>query len=91
VWHYFCFRPSESSAGGAIVSGWKNEDDIKAELRTLTQDLRKLREELRGIVSHPKPDPPRGLPHRQGSPPAEEPVSDASDSTDKRPKKHEKK
>jgi hypothetical protein len=33
---------------------WKNEDDIKAELRVLTDELRTLRHELRNMVS-PKP------------------------------------
>ena len=33
---------------------WKNEDDIKAELRAMTDELRKLREGLRNMVSPPK-------------------------------------
>jgi hypothetical protein len=74
------------------VSGWKNEDEIKAELRTLTQELRQLREELRGMVSHPKPNPARARlqrPSYQGPP--QEPVSDAADSSVKQPKKPQKK
>lgn len=74
------------------MGAWKNEDDIKAELRTLTQELRQLREELRGMVGHPKPDPSRPLLRRQSWPgPVGEPVADAADSTDKGRKKPQKK
>ena len=75
------------------VSEWKNEDDIKAELRTLTQELRQLREELRGMVSPPKHNPTRSLLHRQAWPPPSrhEPVAEAAEKSEKRPKKHEKK
>lgn len=73
------------------MSTWKNEDDIKADLRTLTQELRKLREELRGMVSYPKPSQARALLHRQSWPTPDEPVSEAADSTDKRRKKPQKK
>jgi len=45
---------------------WKNEDDIKAELRTLTAELRQLREELSGMVEPKKPpSPTRAFLHRQ--------------------------
>ena len=44
---------------------WKNEDDIKAELRTLTDELKHLREELRNMVSPPKRNPSRAFLHRQ--------------------------
>lgn len=75
-----------------IVSDWKNEDDIKADLRTLTQELRKLREELRGMVSHPKPSQARAILHRQSWPaPPDEPVGEAADSSDKGRKKPQKK
>jgi hypothetical protein len=48
------------------MSEWKNEDDIKAELRVLTAELRKLREGLRNMVSPPpKPHPTREFLHRQ--------------------------
>jgi hypothetical protein len=51
------------------VSGdWQNEDDIKAELRTLTSQVRKLREELRNMVEPPKPNPSRAFLHRQSWP-----------------------
>lgn len=46
------------------MSTWKNEDDIKAELRTLTKELRQIREELRSMVTPPKPNPARTLLHR---------------------------
>ena len=74
------------------MSQWKNEDDLKADLRTLTQELRKLREELRGMVSHPKPSPARAILNRQSWPTSpDEPVGEAADSTDKRRKKPQKK
>ena len=41
------------------MSEWKNEDDIKAELRAMTDELRKLREGLRNLVSPPKLRPSR--------------------------------
>ena len=40
------------------MAEWKNEDDIKAELRELTSELRRLREELRGMLE-PRPHPTR--------------------------------
>ncbi len=56
------------------MSDWKNEDDIKAELRHLTGELKSLREELRSMVSPSKtPNPSRAFLHRQSwqsSPPA---------------------
>ena len=63
---------------------WKNEDDIKAELRFLTGELKQLRQELRAMVSPPKPNPSRAFLHRQSwpSPPREV----ASEST-KEPKR----
>ena len=75
---------------------WKNEDDIKAELRTLTADLRQLREELRSMVSRPKLTPGRGIlsrqawsepPHR----PAPEPIAEAADKSREHPPKRRKK
>jgi hypothetical protein len=48
---------------------WKNEDDIKAELRVLTGELKQLREELRNMVAPPKPNPSRAFLHRQAFPP----------------------
>ena len=48
---------------------WKNEDDIKAELRVLTDELRTLRHELRNMVAPPKPqNPSRAFLHRQSWP-----------------------
>jgi hypothetical protein len=52
------------------MSEWKNEDDIKAELRAMTGELRKLREGLRDMVSPPpKANPSRAFLHRQSWPP----------------------
>jgi hypothetical protein len=75
------------------VANWKNEDEIKAELRSLTQELRQLREELRGLVTPPKPSPARALLHRQTwpAPAADEPVEKAADTSEKRPRKRQKK
>ena len=47
------------------MSEWNNEDDIKAELRAMTDELRRLREGLRNMVSPPKPNPSRAFLHRQ--------------------------
>jgi hypothetical protein len=52
-----------------MSNDWKNEDDIKADLRSLTAELRRLREELRGMVTPPKPNPSREFLHRQSWPP----------------------
>jgi hypothetical protein len=63
------------------MSDWKNEDDIKAELRTLTAELRRLREGLSDMVSPPKPNPTRAFLHRQSwAGPVERPV-EAADRT----------
>ena len=51
------------------MSEWKNEDAIKAELRAMTDELRRLREGLRNMVSPPKPNPSRAFLHRQSWPP----------------------
>jgi hypothetical protein len=76
------------------MSDWKNEDDIKAELRAMTDELRKLREGLRNLVSPPKTNPSRAFLHRQAWPPSAEPERDvaadrvkAKASGEKRPKK----
>jgi hypothetical protein len=48
---------------------WKNEDDIKAELRVLTDELRTLRHELRNMVAPPKSkNPSRTFLHRHSWP-----------------------
>jgi len=47
---------------------WKNEDDIKAELRVLTDELRTLRHELRNMVAPPKANPARAFLHRHSWP-----------------------
>jgi hypothetical protein len=47
------------------MAEWKNEDDIKAELRELTSELRRLREELRGMVEPSRLHQTRTFLHRQ--------------------------
>jgi len=48
---------------------WKTEDVIKAELRTLTDELRTLRQELGNMVSRPaKNNPARAFLHRHSWP-----------------------
>jgi hypothetical protein len=51
-----------------MAGDWKNEDDIKAELRVLTDELRTLRQELRNMVAPPKQNPSRAFLHRQSWP-----------------------
>ena len=52
-----------------MSNDWKNEDDIKAELRVLTDELRTLRHELRNMVAPPKTlNPSRAFLHRQSWP-----------------------
>ena len=51
------------------MSEWKNEDDIKAELRQLTDELRSLRKGLHDLVSpRAKPGSPRMFLHRESWP-----------------------
>ena len=47
---------------------WKDEEQIKADLRQLTHQLKRLREELRDLVSPPKTSPSRAFLHRKGWP-----------------------
>jgi hypothetical protein len=80
------------------MSAWKNEDEIKAELRAMTDELRKLREGLRDLVSPPpKTSPSREFLHRQSWPrPAEPPpapraeAADATRNTAKTPRRRKK-
>jgi hypothetical protein len=52
-----------------MSNDWKNEDDIKAELRVLTDELRTLRHELRNMVTPPKSkNPSRTFLHRHSWP-----------------------
>jgi hypothetical protein len=67
------------------MSDWKNEDDIKAELRYLTGELKQLREELRAMVSPPKPNPSRAFLHRQAWPST--PPSEVAHEAPPRPKR----
>jgi hypothetical protein len=66
---------------------WKNEDEIKAELRELTGELKQLREELRGMVSPPKPNPSRAFLHRQSWAPTPPPTADDSEPPRRKKKK----
>ena len=69
---------------------WKNEDDIKAELRVLTDELRTLRHELRNMVTPPKPrNTSRAFLHRHTWPSAmPPPEAEASETKrDPRPRK----
>ena len=66
------------------MADWKNEDDIKAELRTLTDDLKSLRQELSDMVGRPKQNPTRAFLHRQSWPP---PKADHPEIVDKAPER----
>jgi hypothetical protein len=65
------------------MSEWKNEEDIKAELRAMTDELRKLRE---GLRSPPRSHPPHEFLLRQPRPAPAEPAPPAA-GDGKRPKK----
>jgi hypothetical protein len=68
---------------------WKNEDDIKAELRVLTDELRTLRHELRNMVTPQKPkNAARGFFHRHSWPGMPRP--DAAPDQGEPPKKKKK-
>ncbi|HEX6464836.1 MAG TPA: hypothetical protein VFZ98_10295 [Vicinamibacterales bacterium] len=75
---------------------WQTEDDIKAELRMLTAELRHLREELRSMVSPPKPTRARTLMHRQyrsqrtSAAPPNEPIAEAAEANREPPKRQKK-
>jgi hypothetical protein len=73
-----------------VVSDWKNEDEIKAELRAMTGELRKLREGLRNMVSPlPKSNPSRAFLHRRSWP---DPVAPApAIAPDRKRRRHPKK
>lgn len=66
------------------MGDWKDEEQIKAELRVLTSQLKQLREELQDLVAPPKSSPSRALLHRKGWP-AE--GSEERDSADERASK----
>ena len=71
----------------SVMSEWKNEDDIKAELRVLTAELRKLREGLRNMVTPPpKANPTREFLHRQTWPTPVQPLPRATVADRKRRK-----
>jgi hypothetical protein len=68
------------------MAEWKNEDDIKAELRAMTDELRRLREGLRNLVNPPKTHLPRELLHRHSWPAPAEPAAPAADDRKRAPK-----
>ena len=76
-----------------MPNGWKNEDDIKAELRTLTDELRTLRHELRNMVAPPKPkNPSRAFLHRHSWPAMSRPDAElAADRSETPPDKKKNK
>ena len=71
-----------------MSNDWKNEDDIKAELRVLTDELRTLRHELRNMVAPPRTlNPSRAFLHRQSWPTPPATTVDAQEKKqDSRPK-----
>jgi len=74
-----------------MPNDWKNEDDIKAELRVLTDELRTLRHELRNMVTPPKPkNASRAFLHRHSWPAMPRPDDSAPDHSQP-PKKTKKK
>jgi len=73
------------------MGSWKNEDDIKAELRILTNELRQLREELRDMVTPPKPSPTRAFLHRHTWPAPERIAATANDESEPDPDLKKKK
>jgi hypothetical protein len=73
------------------MSDWKNEDDIKAELRHLTSELKQLREELSEMVSPtPKPNPSRAFLHRQSWPSSPRAVANETRQPPKKKKPRER-
>jgi hypothetical protein len=69
------------------MAEWKNEEDIKAELRELTSELRRLNDELRGMVEPvAKPHPTRAFLHKQSWPP-ESPTAIVADRRRRRSRK----
>jgi hypothetical protein len=71
-----------------MSNAWKNEDDIKAELRVLTDELRTLRHELRNMVAPPKSrNPARAFLHRQTWPAPPAPAEDRPPAKQDPPKK----
>jgi hypothetical protein len=72
------------------MTEWKNEDDIKAELRVLTDELKHLREELRDMVTPAKQRAPRAFLHRQSWAAAPPEVRDCPPHAADRPRKPRK-
>lgn len=60
------------------MDDWKDEEQIKAELRLLTRQLKELRGELTDLLSPPKSSHTRALLHRKGWPGEANDVGDLS-------------
>lgn len=67
------------------MAEWKDEEQIKSELRLLTRQLKQLREELRDLVSPPKASPSRAFLHRKGWPGETADERDAADERGAKP------
>jgi hypothetical protein len=75
-----------------MPNDWKNEDDIKAELRVLTDELRTLRHELRNMVAPQKPkNAARGFFHRHSWPGMPRPEAEFAPDDGAPPTKDDKK
>jgi hypothetical protein len=66
------------------MAEWKNEDEIKAELRVLTDELKQLREELHDMVTPPKQNPSRAFLHRQSWPQAKSRITELATAADRK-------
>ena len=55
------------------MKDWESEEQIKADLRELTNKTRKLREDLDALVRPASPNPARAFIHRQAWPKAQVP------------------
>jgi hypothetical protein len=69
-----------------MAGPYKNEDEVKAELRFLTEQTRKLRQELRADLAAPKPDITRALLHTRAWTSDTAPTPPVAPSADERPK-----
>jgi hypothetical protein len=72
------------------VKDWHSEDEIKAQLRELTERTRKLRHDLDGMVRPAaEPNPARAFIHRQGWPknPPKPPAQEVAADRKRKPKK----
>jgi Asp-tRNA(Asn)/Glu-tRNA(Gln) amidotransferase A subunit family amidase len=56
------------------MTEWQSEDEIKAQLRELTEETRKVREDLDALVRPPTTSPTRAFIHKQAGPKAAKPA-----------------